>query len=311
MDVRGLNGGGRRVARAEQVELFQQRSGVLRTLRAIFGEQARHEPVEGRAEIWTQLADPGWLFAQHFRQHGDVVGGDEGRATGQTLEKHTAEREDVGASVDVVSPHRLFGRHVADRAEQAPGARQSLWSSYAAHEPEIDDFGRAWIAVDQEQVARLDVAVDDAVGMGGRESLTDAAQEGQRLVDRQPTAEQVLGEILPREPLHDQKRRSRLGGAVGDVAHDRGMAHLGKDVDLARKARGGAVAREQLERDALLAFKVARTVHAAHAADGRELFDQETSVQALAWGQRLFRRARVAFARGVAGFDDRGHGMLS
>jgi hypothetical protein len=83
----------------------------------------------------------------------------------------------------------------------------------------------------QEQVLGLEIAVDDALGVGLLERLTGLEQVAHRLADRQrPSALDLRAEVATLEELHDQERRTVLASAdVGDPAHVP-----------AREARGGA-----------------------------------------------------------------------
>jgi hypothetical protein len=118
---------------------------------------------------------------------------------GDHLVQHAAEREDVGGRPHRLAAH-LLGRHVSHRAED--GARQGqLGSTPAAGggavdrragrdgEAEVEHLGA--VAGADDDVFGLDVAVHDALGMGGGEAFGDgggdltAAPPGQRAVGEQ------------------------------------------------------------------------------------------------------------------------------
>ena len=90
----------------------------------------------------------------------------EGRLEGQEFVEGQAERKDVAAGVGVAV--ELFGRHVAERAEDVAGVGQVLLIG-GLGEAEVGDPDTAMSV--EEQVARFDVAVDDALLVGVLEGL--------------------------------------------------------------------------------------------------------------------------------------------
>ena len=96
------------------------------------------------------------------RLHG-VAG--ERRIADQHLVRRGAERVDVAARADVALTHRLLGRHVGGCAEGHTGLGHATVARLAGGEgdPEIGDEGAA---IMQEDVLRLDVAMDDAPAVG-------------------------------------------------------------------------------------------------------------------------------------------------
>ncbi len=110
----------------------------------------------------------------------------EGQYTGGHFIEHDAEGKNVGACVEFLGAD-LFGRHVGNGAEN--GARAGKLGVSCAHgavaigshvgtmgagdfgEAEIENFGMA--ALSDENVGGLDVAMDDAFGVSGIESVGD------------------------------------------------------------------------------------------------------------------------------------------
>ena len=114
------------------------------------------------------------------------AGRDEGRLSGEHLVRHHAERVDVGTMIDVRVGHGLFGRHVdrcakgdADRREPAG---MSLHAAYAEGlgDPEVGDDR---VAIGEQYVVRLDVAMHDAFTVRERQGIGDVAQDACTVFD--------------------------------------------------------------------------------------------------------------------------------
>jgi hypothetical protein len=90
--------------------------------------------------------------------------------------------------------------------------------------------------VDQEQVRRLDVPVDDPARVRRREALgrdpgdTHAVGDGERLVP------QPRGERLALEPLHREGGLAVRCLSVRHIAHDTGVLELGEGAGLTPEA---------------------------------------------------------------------------
>lgn len=125
------------------------------------------------------------------------------------------------------------------------------------------------VAPAQEQVARLQVAVNDAAPVRLRERRGDAGEQRHALVDGEHAATQVLLEVLAREPLHDEIRLAVLTHPVRDVADDARVVELGEQLGLAGESLRLPrldMRLEQLHGDELAAELVAGAKDHAHAA---------------------------------------------
>src|SRR5262245_51916080 len=143
-------------------------------------------------------------------------------APGDHLVEQYSKAEDIGARV-YLAAFGLFRRHVTDRADDQAcvgklrdGARRDLGSRLARlllldqlGEPEVEDLDAA--VVGNHHVARLEIPVDDAGTMGGRETVGDLDADAQYATDRKALARHELGQ----GPARDQLHRDEGHGAVG------------------------------------------------------------------------------------------------
>lgn len=73
----------------------------------------------------------------------------------------------------------------------------------------------------EEDVRRLDVAVDHAARVRVGEPLGDAGHEREALLEAELAPREALGEVLTIEPLNREVRRARVDGAAADATNDR------------------------------------------------------------------------------------------
>ena len=165
---------------------------------------------------------------------------DEGLAVGEQLVKHDAEREHVGAAVGELAPH-LLGRHVVRRA----GAGVRVVALLPVRDAGNAEVEHAWLGpADHEDVGRLDVAVDHALGVGEGERVGDATDDERRLRRRRAPA--FLAQLAQVAALQEFHRD------VGALVADAGIED-GDDVRMAQAAGGARFVQEQrIERFALL-----------------------------------------------------------
>ena len=176
----------------------------------------------------------------------------ERQLAGQHLEHDDAEREDVGAVIDALA-ERLLGRHVRHGSLRRPGRVASSFAASRAlgaaagpvGEAEVEDLRVAFRRDDD--VRRLDVAVDDAVGVRVGERVRDLHGEVDRAarVHRPPgdhgAAASRRGRTRTRGTAVPDPRRSRTARRCSDAtawprrAHRRGTA---RGVPGRRRCRG-------------------------------------------------------------------------
>src|SRR5262249_11450211 len=119
-------------------------------------------------------------------------------AAGEALASDDADRPQIRAEIDPLGVGDLLrapvtqGPHGRSRARLRPVADLSDLD-YA----EVEDLAHAAvILVDQKDVGRLEIAVDDAHAVCPGECGADVAEDGDRLVSGQGPARDTLGKIL-------------------------------------------------------------------------------------------------------------------
>jgi hypothetical protein len=168
-----------------------------------------------RQELEDRRRRIGDVLEQHL---GDRLGVD-GQVTGEHLVHDDAQGIDVRGGADHgAGAAGLFRAHVRRRAHDQTGGRLVL----AAH-GRIEQFGHAEVedlddrargAFDDEDVVRLEIAVDDAGVVGGVEGRGDLPHQFDGVVDADGAAGfHVTGELDAFEELHDQ-----VEPAVGELA---------------------------------------------------------------------------------------------
>ena len=153
----------------------------------VFLQRLRDDVFQVRRQIRIQADQRGWRPVQDGIEDGPGGVPLERKESGRHLVQQNAERKQVSASVQRLSQH-LLRRHVGDRAQRRAGTgeivlgnrgrslrifRRDLtgrtdWSSHF-RQAKIQNLGVA--ALGDENIRRLDVAVDDAFGVGGIEPV--------------------------------------------------------------------------------------------------------------------------------------------
>ena len=136
----------------------------------------------------------------------------------------------------------------------------------------------AAVARREEDVLRLEIAVDDAGRVRRDERRADGEHEVDEVARRHRTrALEAMREVLAREELHDEVGDAPLAAHVRQiddvrVAQARGELRLAQEA-LARARDGGDAGSERLDGDALADLGVDRLVHGAHAARAEQAND--------------------------------------
>ncbi len=254
----------------ERVDQLQYHRSVLGTVDGLFLEhpadkiagRLRHRDV-GRHGIrlgvevrFHDLGEGGGVVGQLSRQH--------------LVEQHTA-RVDVGRRRHLLHPQLLRG-HVVGGAGQLAAAGQIGRRGDA----EVGD--ESHLVLVDEDVLRLDVAVDDVQVVGGAQAAQHLAQDGQGgLLGVHLLAAEVLEQVVCVDVLHGDEGKA-VSEAEIEALHDVAVADLAGQFQLELEALEGfrlVVDRhgEDLQRDDLVDRLVDGGADVAHGPCAEEALD--------------------------------------
>ena len=229
------------------------------------GEARRHVGAQ-REQVRRRLVD----VAQRDR---DEVLPRERDVARQQLPEHDRERVDVRRRRDGASP-RLFGGEVGARSHHGSGLRDADVHLERACDPEVRHLDVA-LGVDQD-VLRLDVAVDEAVRMRERERVGARGRELERATHRQrPGPADELLQVLAGDVLEDDVLAAGVLATV-DHGDDVRVRQLRDRPRLAPEPLDGLVVAgvvrvQQLERHVAVEQAVACPVDGRHSTAADEL----------------------------------------
>ena len=161
---------------------------------------------------------PRWLTLE---DGGDRVGHrrpGERCAAGEHLIQDTTERPDICPLVERPAT-RLLGAHIG-RSTENHTVRMSHLDRHGRHmrsdvrrrvsdrlrQSEVEHFHGAVLA--HLDVGRLEIAMDDALLVGGFEGLGDLSCDGQGIVDGDRPVHHAIGERRPLDQLHDERQHA-------------------------------------------------------------------------------------------------------
>ena len=122
--------------------------------------------------------------------------------SGERVEHHAAERIDVGAGVDLLSPD-LLGRHVVGRSDEVARLREPSRRGRALRQAEVGEVGvLSGVRVD-EDVGGLHVAMDEAVVVRRVERRADLLDDRDRPGELQAAvADYQRAQVRALDPAH-------------------------------------------------------------------------------------------------------------
>ena len=210
----------------------------------------------------------------HGHQCADHVRAAERCFAGGHAVEDAAEAEQVAAAIEAQAL-ALLRRHVRRSADDRALLRELVFLPDRPRQAEIQDLHPALLAL-QPDVGRLDVPMDQAVFMGGRQSLGHFPADAQHLRQRQlPFAFQPILQAFAFEKLHGQEGDAAILADLVD-GHDmivfecRRRPRLAQETLLGRVA-GGQAGQHRLEGDETLQLGIFGTEDDTHASRPQHL----------------------------------------
>ena len=187
----------------------------LEALRRFLAEAPQDRPLEIVRQRRNERARESRLTLHHGRQRLGRCLASEGALARGHLVQQCAEAEDVRARVHW-SARCLFRRHVRECAHALPGfgqvldhmcgggrVRRLVFLVEQLGQPEVEHLDTAIRAHDN--VRGLQIPMDDAAGMCGRQGVGDGDGNPQRLAESQPGTGNERVETLAADVFHDQE----------------------------------------------------------------------------------------------------------
>ena len=185
---------------------------------------------------------------------------------GEQLVEEAADGKEIAAAVDLRAPD-LFGGHVVGSTDDV--ARPRHRSRRQTGDAEVHDLHGA-VGV-EEDVGRLDVAMDDSRLVRAVQACEHARDDGDDPIQRHGALAHRVREVLPFEQLHGDVGRAVCVVAQIEHSDDARMGHLGDSARLALEALlelgiVGDPGHHHLESDVSFEDRVVRQVDHAHRA---------------------------------------------
>ena len=242
---------------------------------AVFFHGPAENAFEIRGELGIEMTRRDRFLVQDRVQRSDHVAGGKGLLAGRHFVKHDSEREQIAPRVQFFAA-RLLRRHINRCSRNHAHRRQRVFHGGIARsriarrlgQSEIEDLGLT--ALPNKNIGRLDVAMNDPLGVRSRQSIGHLDANVEEFVDFDRLFPNPLLQAHSLQLLHDDERMSAVVVDVVDGA-DAGMVQLGSGACFAHEAveRLAVVhhlRRNELERDVAGQARVFRLIHHAHAA---------------------------------------------
>jgi hypothetical protein len=268
------------IRRCDPAQLAGEIRRTLPALVRVGGKAGGYNPLEIRRKVRANRAHARRFVLHDSRDDRRRRLAAEGGAPRHHLEDHSAEREDVGARISA-APFYLFGREVwkgsddvaclRERRGRRVGSTAARRLHDRSRQPEIDQLGAA---PGQHDVARLEIAVDDAGAVRARQRIRKFGGVGERVIDGEGSfAVDALLQRLAVKVLHHQVADGLASVQLANVVQraDVGVADLGDRARLSFEAfaeswRGGKFRPQHLDRYGPIEARVTCLVDAPHAA---------------------------------------------
>jgi hypothetical protein len=220
---------------ALEIERELQRAGV-----AVLGLLLAAHRLEIAIEFGAQLARRDRIFVEELADRLDRSGAGERRRAAQQLVEHGAEAPDVDGDGEVPAERAgLLGRQVAGRADDGAGGGEAA-AAHLGAEParhaEVADV-RAARGVEQ-QVGRLEIAMDDAVAMAEVHGARDGGDQRGGLRRREAAA---ALDVRRQALLHQAHRVVGLAVVLADLVDRHDVLVLEAAGQLGLGAEAGAL----------------------------------------------------------------------
>ena len=217
------------------------------------------------------------LLGHHARQ--DRLGRRprEWRFAGEHFVQDGAERVNVRSRVQRAVPSRLFRTHVRWSPETHPRVGDAVGTVAAAHGQRDAEVGHKCLAVVEQDVVGLDIAVDHAVTVGIVERAGDGGGDPERVGDRKlRLALEPVAERFALDVGHDVENGGVDSAGINE-GEDVGMLQVGGGFDLLQEPLGADEYRqlgaEHFERDPAVVAPIQREVDRGHAAGAQLTLD--------------------------------------
>src|SRR6266540_580729 len=204
--VAGRAGGAGRIGAQEVVERDGcqegfELTGALRPLVDMLAQRFHHDLVERlrNVQIRPALAQGGRdLPLMQLEQLPSRAGDDRGLAGERFVHEH-AEGVEIGSRLDA-GADALLGSHVFGRSQRVAFLGEALGRGELRH-AEVENLGPAIVA--QEDIARLQVAVDDPFFVSGAQGSTNLDEDGNRETRRDDARSgQLVGQADSAKEFH-------------------------------------------------------------------------------------------------------------
>ncbi len=242
-------------------------------------QSARNQGIKNRRKGGPHLVQrPGLAAVDRFNQLHQALAL-KWQFAGKHLKEDHAQRKNVGALIDG-KVLVLLGSGVTKRAHERAGSGEHLLGRHGSSgvgallgQAEIDNFDL--VVTGDEDVLRLEIAVDNAGGVSASEGIGDLQGVAHGLANGKAVGGDEMAQRLAVDIFHDDEVAVGLGKKIVD-GDDVGVIQSGSRLRLALEAlagnagvgvgSGGLGERQSLEGDVAIEEAVSSFVDDAHAA---------------------------------------------